>query len=430
MVTPRLLPDTRGRAVPRPRRQRRLAADDPHRRRVVRRHRQPGAGARGRARWWGAFTAPSRAWTTTSPSGAGARTTPPDTCERLREALAAHAGHRLYRRRCAPLGRAPARARRRAAARCRRWPSGSATAISSSTTSCSPARARRRRAALPHRPRHRRAGSCWRSSWATPGAPGATATARTSPRRRFDLRDPGRVAGRLPRRARARRWASRERPGAAAGSGVGQPGAGRPLRRRRPRARATSAGTRRASPAAATTTSCARRGSGRCTRRWWPPGRSGRTFWSSMADAPPPPGLIVLVLLAACLAAPARAEQPELVQGAGGDRGRRPDPVCPHRAGRAGGAGAGRAGAGAGGEGGGAAGRPAGLPAGGAGLRARGDLADRRRGRHGAAGPGRWLAWELEIPLWNLEGHLWLWPRADGATLELTSGDLAPGRFR
>jgi hypothetical protein len=49
---------------------------------------------------------------------------------------------------------------------------------------------------------------------------------------------------------------------------------------------------------------------------------------------------------------------------------------------------------------------------------------------HGGQVPGRFLAWELEIPLWNLEGHLWLWPRADGATLELTSGDLAPGRFR
>jgi hypothetical protein len=49
---------------------------------------------------------------------------------------------------------------------------------------------------------------------------------------------------------------------------------------------------------------------------------------------------------------------------------------------------------------------------------------------HGGPRPGLWLAWELEIPLWNLEGHLWLWPRTDGATLELTSGDLAPGRFR
>jgi hypothetical protein len=43
--------------------------------------------------------------------------------------------------------------------------------------------------------------------------------------------------------------------------------------------------------------------------------------------------------------------------------------------------------------------------------------------------PARRLAWELEIPLWNLEGELWLRPRADGASLELASGDLAPGRF-
>jgi hypothetical protein len=47
------------------------------------------------------------------------------------------------------------------------------------------------------------------------------------------------------------------------------------------------------------------------------------------------------------------------------------------------------------------------------------------------AGPplARRLAWELEIPLWNLEGELWMRPTADGVALELASGDLAPGRF-
>lgn len=43
--------------------------------------------------------------------------------------------------------------------------------------------------------------------------------------------------------------------------------------------------------------------------------------------------------------------------------------------------------------------------------------------------PARRLAWELEIPLWNLEGELWMRPAGDGVTLDLTSGDLAPGRF-
>jgi hypothetical protein len=43
--------------------------------------------------------------------------------------------------------------------------------------------------------------------------------------------------------------------------------------------------------------------------------------------------------------------------------------------------------------------------------------------------PARLLSWELEIPLWNLEGRLWMRPRPDGAELELVAGDLAPGRF-
>lgn len=40
------------------------------------------------------------------------------------------------------------------------------------------------------------------------------------------------------------------------------------------------------------------------------------------------------------------------------------------------------------------------------------------------------LAWELEIPLWNLKGQLHLQPRSEGVELTLTQGDLAPGRFR
>lgn len=39
------------------------------------------------------------------------------------------------------------------------------------------------------------------------------------------------------------------------------------------------------------------------------------------------------------------------------------------------------------------------------------------------------IAWELEVPLWNLSGKLWLFPRADGVDLELSEGDFAPGVF-
>jgi hypothetical protein len=44
-------------------------------------------------------------------------------------------------------------------------------------------------------------------------------------------------------------------------------------------------------------------------------------------------------------------------------------------------------------------------------------------------GAERLVAWELEIPLWNLEGKLWLRPRDDGVDLILVEGDLAPGQF-
>lgn len=40
------------------------------------------------------------------------------------------------------------------------------------------------------------------------------------------------------------------------------------------------------------------------------------------------------------------------------------------------------------------------------------------------------VAWELEIPLWNLKGQLRWNPTVDGVELVLHHGDLAPGKFR
>jgi hypothetical protein len=40
------------------------------------------------------------------------------------------------------------------------------------------------------------------------------------------------------------------------------------------------------------------------------------------------------------------------------------------------------------------------------------------------------VAWELEVPLWNLEGKLWMVPTKDGVELRLVEGDLAPGSLR
>jgi hypothetical protein len=39
------------------------------------------------------------------------------------------------------------------------------------------------------------------------------------------------------------------------------------------------------------------------------------------------------------------------------------------------------------------------------------------------------IAWELDVPLWNLEGKLWLRPQPDGADLVLEEGGFAPGLF-
>ena len=45
-------------------------------------------------------------------------------------------------------------------------------------------------------------------------------------------------------------------------------------------------------------------------------------------------------------------------------------------------------------------------------------------------GADRLLAWELEIPLWNLAGKLWMRARPDGVELELAEGDMTPGKLR
>jgi hypothetical protein len=44
-------------------------------------------------------------------------------------------------------------------------------------------------------------------------------------------------------------------------------------------------------------------------------------------------------------------------------------------------------------------------------------------------GPPRLIDWELEVPLWNFSGQLWLHPRPEGATLDLAQGDLRPGHL-
>jgi hypothetical protein len=43
--------------------------------------------------------------------------------------------------------------------------------------------------------------------------------------------------------------------------------------------------------------------------------------------------------------------------------------------------------------------------------------------------PAVQVAWELEVPLWNLEGKLWLRPVDGGVDLLLAEGDLSPGLF-
>jgi hypothetical protein len=48
----------------------------------------------------------------------------------------------------------------------------------------------------------------------------------------------------------------------------------------------------------------------------------------------------------------------------------------------------------------------------------------------GRQGPAVEIEWELEVPLWNLEGKLWLRPVADGVDIQLAAGDLSPGLFQ
>jgi hypothetical protein len=65
--------------------------------------------------------------------------------------------------------------------------------------------------------------------------------------------------------------------------------------------------------------------------------------------------------------------------------------------------------------------------------------ADVLREERGEGGVSRLLAWELEVPLWNLEGKLWMRPEkgfdgrgeriVSGARFEFVEGDLAPGTF-
>jgi len=48
----------------------------------------------------------------------------------------------------------------------------------------------------------------------------------------------------------------------------------------------------------------------------------------------------------------------------------------------------------------------------------------------GRSGEALQVEWELEVPLWNLEGKLWLRPVPDGVDIQLAEGDLAPGHFQ
>jgi hypothetical protein len=51
------------------------------------------------------------------------------------------------------------------------------------------------------------------------------------------------------------------------------------------------------------------------------------------------------------------------------------------------------------------------------------------QGRSGGPGEGI-VAWELEVPLWNLEGKLWLRPTPTGVDLIVMQGDFSPGLVR
>jgi hypothetical protein len=55
------------------------------------------------------------------------------------------------------------------------------------------------------------------------------------------------------------------------------------------------------------------------------------------------------------------------------------------------------------------------------------EAADERRGGRPLEGL---VVWELEVPLWNLEGKLWLQPTPTGANLIVMEGDFSPGLVR
>jgi hypothetical protein len=60
----------------------------------------------------------------------------------------------------------------------------------------------------------------------------------------------------------------------------------------------------------------------------------------------------------------------------------------------------------------------------------RSDVVDSRPGPRADAWPDRLIAWEIEIPLFNLAGRGWLRQRDDGAELTLIEGAFAPGHIR
>ena len=60
----------------------------------------------------------------------------------------------------------------------------------------------------------------------------------------------------------------------------------------------------------------------------------------------------------------------------------------------------------------------------------RADVMATRPGPRPDAWPDRLLAWEVEVPLFNLTGKAWLHQSTDGAELTLVEGAFAPGRIR
>jgi len=60
----------------------------------------------------------------------------------------------------------------------------------------------------------------------------------------------------------------------------------------------------------------------------------------------------------------------------------------------------------------------------------RADVVATRPGAAAGAGPERLLAWELEIPLFNLKGKAWLTRDGDAVELTLVEGAFAPGHVR